>query len=257
MPELVASFKSIGINRTIKKYEKTLAEFNTLSEELHKYSLSGYPYEKTSRMDKLLHELACAYPLFIKYLPDVAFTKNFESLLPLSKLSAEDLKEIESNFKDKKIYNDPNFKRHYLKYFPSHIYNLDKIEDVIFALKLDGNAFTLLHKDGAQRRTMRENPNLLATAMYQSPEIIKYISAQELKAVAENHSAKLGRAINSCPEGLNNPAFTRDFFIKYPPKYVFSALSKKQTFANLQPYLDNFDGLREYYGLTSNDLMSV
>lgn len=260
LPELkakmLASFNEIGINKTLKLYLNELKSVHEKSDVLSQLNKDILHKSVYNYMDRFLYDLAVEYPLFIKYLPEPVLTRNLTKILPFNKLELEDLQEIDSNLKNSPVFENDVFKNRYLKFFPNHINEMEDFEDITHALTLDASALRLLSVDSPKRRIMSTNSNVLASIVYHAPKTLDYLTKQEIDILAKQHASKLGKAIVAYPEGLNNPAFTRDFFIKNPPKYLFAIITKKQSFNSLQPYVDNFDGLREYYGLTANSPFS-
>lgn len=252
---LVASFNAVGVEQTIKNFENDLITFKQYSDE--HMSLQGFNGDKKKVIpfyDELLIGLAKAFPPFISYLPSRCFlvlTTN-GNLINISNLPLEEIKKLQTQLEKDGTFNNPKFRKRYLKYFPDHIEELKNIDEIAHALAIDPKSFNNFAPDGAFRSGFYQNINPLITILTRVPQVLSYVTEEEIDLLAKEKISTIGNAIFRCPEVLENiPA---NFFIANHPKHVFTQKVKNEVKNRVLPFLQanptllaRFDVLVEYF----------
>ena len=243
--KLIASFKKVGIDESLKIFEPELKTFEANSEEYTEKQKESGITRVYSYYDEMLFSIAKKYPEFILHLPAPCFLISSSTLLPIQNLNAQQHSALEKRLVKENLFSNPVFKSKYTKFFPNHILELTDITDISFALSLSPESFKLLPEDGALRRSFKQNAYLLDAIIKSAPQVVKYLSEKEIYLYAKTNLAYIGNAIAIVPEILDYlPA---DFFEKFDPKLVFAYQKKFVLKDVLAPYFKKFPILQTYF----------
>ncbi len=179
-------------------------------------------------------------PEFLLCSPTSMFASSIKNL-PVYKLTDSQLKELQKRLEQDNIFNNANFRKNYIKYFPEYITKMEDLSDVNFALSKNPAMYERF-KEGHLYNTMNiRNFKLMLSV---APETMSYMSIVEIKKIADVTPSKIGQVINACPKTIL--ALNNEFFKKYPPKMIFQNVVKQDLAIKLKNYVSNIPVLEEY-----------
>lgn len=246
---ILASFRSDGVEATMKK-----KEFKTELDKLKKNSDEFYALthdemkaiaKEITFYDDFLTALAHEFTPFILYLPAACFKHVPYGALPLNSLDKDELAALQQRLEKTDVFSNEVFKNKYLRYFPSHIKEMTNIDDIAYTLRLDPAGFAKLDAKSEVRASLWQNPRILDRIIKRAPEVLIYLTPEELEYYAEKCATGVGLAIKDCPHVLEH--LPKNFFDRHSPKYVFSNQKKHELKTLLAPYFDKFPTLAVYF----------
>ncbi len=241
---MVASFNEIGTEETLKRFKNDLKAFKLLSDEYQTLNTPTSSLRAISYYDELFYKLAKRFPKLILYISEKCFSYSVGTPLPLQELSAEELQKLQAKLEKTDLFNNNIFKKRYLKFFPTHVTEIEDINDISYALKLNPECFAKFKPTGTFRSGFYQNPQPFLTIVKASPAILNYATESEFILFAQNFGSQLGVAINKCPNILEN--LPTNFFNKFPAKLIFGTVNKTQLKPKLEQFYGRFPVLESY-----------
>ena len=254
---MLSSMEEIGVPATIKKYSNDLNTLRELSYE--HYRLLNRP-ANIPYFYALFISLCRQNSQFLLFAPKSVFI--YGESLPLEDLSKNDRLSLQKRLEEdveihapankyerednENIFGNASFRNRYIKYFPSHILEMSKFSDVVYALHLYPQYYVEFRdRHSNLYQTLMESDKLISQLFKIAPKVALYMTAEEFNQVAKIGPRYIGRAIKNDPDVVK--LLPKDFFKKYSPKFVFNGVAtRKEVCEMLGDRADLFPELKKF-----------